>query len=206
MKTPNAKRKRPIGGIVLCGGNSTRMGTPKELLPWHGRPLLVHVVEIVSRQVDTIVVSARPGQALPPLPPQVTVIADPIPNEGPLIGLEAAMDALHTRCRAAVVVACDHPLIRPTFLQRLIDLLGDHQAIVPMHDGQRFPLIAVYAMRTRTTLTQLIAEGVRSVQRFAEACPARFVDSSFFRDVDPQLASLRNVNQPSDLAGTLDEE
>lgn len=188
-----------IGGIVLCGGNSTRMGTPKELLPWHGRPLLVHVVEIVSTQVDTIVVSARPGQTLPPLPPEVTVMADPIPNEGPLIGLAAAMDALHTRCRAAVVVACDHPLIRPTFLQRLIELLGDHQAVVPMHDGQRFPLTAVYSMSTRTLLTQLIAEGVRSVQRFAEACPARFVDSTHFTDVDPNLDSLRNLNRPEDV-------
>src|SRR5215213_7709623 len=56
-------------GIVLAGGRSSRMGTPKAALEWHGSTLLRRVVGVVARSVDGPVVVVRaPGQQLPALP------------------------------------------------------------------------------------------------------------------------------------------
>ena len=50
-------------GIVLAGGRSSRMGTPKAALEWHGSTLLRRVTGIVGRSVDGPVVVVRaPGQ------------------------------------------------------------------------------------------------------------------------------------------------
>ena len=56
-------------GIVLAGGRSSRMGTPKAALEWHGSTLLHRTVSIVARATGGPVVVVRaPGQDLPDLP------------------------------------------------------------------------------------------------------------------------------------------
>ena len=56
-------------GIVLAGGRSSRMGTPKADLEWHGSTLLRRVTGIVARGAGgPIVVVRAPGQQLPALP------------------------------------------------------------------------------------------------------------------------------------------
>ena len=78
-------------GIVLAGGRSSRMGTPKAALEWHGSTLLRRTVGILSRVSDGPVVVVRaPGQVLPELPPHVDVVDDPREGLGPVQGLAAA--------------------------------------------------------------------------------------------------------------------
>ncbi len=64
------------GGVVLCGGKSTRMGTSKALLPFGPETMLQRVVRIVGDVVSPIVVVAAVDQILPDLPPAVIVTRD----------------------------------------------------------------------------------------------------------------------------------
>ena len=59
---------RFIAGIVLCGGQSKRMGKPKAWLPFGGELMLPRVVRILRTVVAPVVVVAAPDQDLPPLP------------------------------------------------------------------------------------------------------------------------------------------
>ena len=54
-----------VGGIVLCGGQSTRMGRPKAWLPFAGELMLQRVVRLLGTAVQPIVVVAAPEQELP---------------------------------------------------------------------------------------------------------------------------------------------
>jgi len=63
------------GAIVLCGGKSARMGTPKALLPFGPETMLQRVVRILQEVVSPIVAVAAVGQQLPALP------ADVIPSK-----------------------------------------------------------------------------------------------------------------------------
>src|SRR5258707_12205457 len=106
-------------GIGLAGGRSSRMGTPKAALEWHGSTLLRRTVGIMSRVADGPVVVVRaPGQALPALPPQVDVVDDPREGLGPVQGLAAGLAATADRAEVAFVCSTDLPFLPPAFVRR----------------------------------------------------------------------------------------
>src|SRR3954470_493537 len=127
-------------GIVLAGGRSSRMGTPKAALEWHGSTLLRRVAGIVARAVDGPVVVVRaPGQALPSLPANVEVVDDAREGRGPLQGLASGLAAVATE--AAYVSSTDTPLLHPAFVRRVLRALGDDvDVVLPRAHGYPQPL------------------------------------------------------------------
>src|SRR5947207_12117554 len=107
-----------VGGIVLCGGQSKRMGRPKAWLPFAGELLLPRVVRILGETVSPIVVVAAVDQELPPLPADVQVVRDEEKGRGPLQGLAAGLAALAGQADAAYASSCDVPLLKPAFISR----------------------------------------------------------------------------------------
>ena len=79
------------GGIVLCGGKSTRMGAPKATLPFGPETMLQRVVRLLGTVVSPIVVVAAREQVLPELPDGVIVTRDEREQQGPLEGLRAGL-------------------------------------------------------------------------------------------------------------------
>src|SRR6476619_864368 len=75
-----------VGGVVLCGGKSTRMGTAKATLPFGNETMLQRVVRLLETAVSPIVVVAAREQALPALPAHVAVTRDEREAKGPLEG------------------------------------------------------------------------------------------------------------------------
>src|SRR3954454_5365268 len=95
-------------GIVLAGGRSSRMGTPKAALEWHGSTLLRRVCGIVGRAVDGAVVVVRaPGPPLPALPDSIAGGEDAREGRGPLQGLAAGLAAVRDDAPAAYVSSTD---------------------------------------------------------------------------------------------------
>ena len=195
-----------VGGIVLCGGRSSRMGRPKAWLPFGGELMLPRVVRLVSEAVSSIVVVASRGQELPPLPTDVVVCHDPQPDLGPLQGLAAGLAMLPAGTDAAYVSSCDVPLLRPAFVLRMIELLGAHQACVPQVGGYLHPLSAVYRPEVVSMANQLLAAGERSLMRLCCALRTRIATADELADVDPVLRSLRNVNTPEEYAALGDAQ
>ena len=188
----------PVGGIVLAGGHSRRMGTSKAWLMLGGESMLRRVVRIVADVVTPVVVAARPDQPLPPLPQDVRTVHDTIDDVGPLAGLAAGFEALAGECQAAFVISCDQPLIKPEVIRRLVEQLGENRAIIVAHEGRPHPLTAVYRLDTRDLLLQQLAQGDRSVSAVSQRCAAHVVTGDALHDVDPTLDSLRNINDPDE--------
>ncbi len=193
-----------IGGIVLCGGHSRRMGCAKAWLDCHDEPLLHRVVRLVGQAAHPVVVANRPGQDLPPLPAGTEVVLDAVPHAGPLAGIAAGLAALGGQCDAAFVVACDHPLLEPRFIRRLGDLLGGHSAVVVEHGGRWHPLTALYRLKTHAIANELLERGTLAATAFAERCRPRIVRAADFADCDPKLASLCSFNAPEGYAALLE--
>ncbi len=185
------------GGIVLCGGRGLRMGTAKAWLRCGEEYWLQRIVRLLAGVVAPVVVAAREGQDLPSLPQGVQVVRDQADHRGPLGGILAGFAALRGRCEAAFVVSCDQPLLVPTFVGRLIELLADHPAVVPRHEGRLHPLTAVYRLDTASMLTELLGEQQWRVQTFTERCGAHTVEGSDMAAVDLDLVSLWNANDPA---------
>jgi molybdopterin-guanine dinucleotide biosynthesis protein A len=195
------------GAIILCGGRSQRMGRDKATLPFGlNETMLQRVVRLVSEAIpaDRIVCVAAPSQPLPQLPDAVRVVFDPTPHAGPLAGLATGLAASEHEADAAFVVGCDAPLLKPEFVARMFDLLGDYQ-IAAAHDGQRWhPLSAVYRTNLGRQIEELLQSGTRSLVALIESCRTRRVNASELRDVDPELETLFTCNSPQEYHAALE--
>ncbi|HEV3300568.1 MAG TPA: molybdenum cofactor guanylyltransferase [Planctomycetaceae bacterium] len=187
-----------VGGIVLCGGQSTRMGRPKLSLPFGDETMLSRVVRIIGEVVSPVVVVASVGQDLPPLPPEIIVARDTLEEQGPLAGLAAGFAALGGRANAAYVSSCDVPLLKVEFVRAMIDALGTHEMAIPCEEAYYHPLAGVYRTTLELRALKLLAAGNRRPQDLVRASDARLVDVADLRGVDAELDSLRNANTPAD--------
>jgi molybdopterin-guanine dinucleotide biosynthesis protein A len=193
------------GGIVLCGGRSTRMGVPKATLPFGPETMLQRVVRLLGTVVSPIVAVAARDQPLPELPDDVTITHDEREQRGPLEGLRAGLKALPRSVDAAYITSCDVPMLVPAFVERLIELLGDYDIAVMEIDGFPHPLSAVYRRGTLPHVEALLEKDkLRPVFLF-DAVRTRRVRPEEMTSVDPELRTLRNLNTREDYLAALSE-
>ncbi len=191
------------GGVVLCGGKSSRMGSPKAWLPFGSETMLQRVVRLLGGVVSPLVVVAAAGQDLPPLPASVLLARDELEGRGPLEGIRAGLAALPGTIDAAYVTSCDVPLLVPAFVARMLELLGDSDVAVMDIDGFAHPLSAVYRRRTLGRVESLLADNRLRPAFLFEAVPTRRVRPDEMSSVDPQLLTLRNLNTPAEYEDAL---
>jgi molybdenum cofactor guanylyltransferase len=187
-----------VGGIVLCGGRSERMGRPKLTLPFGDETMLSRIVRIASAVVSPIVVVAAVGQELPELPPGTLVTRDELSDKGPLAGIAAGFIPLRDTIDAVYVSSCDVPLLKAEFIRAVIERIGGHELAMPF-DGQHLhPLASVYRMSVESRARRLLADNRLSAHLLVENSDARLIDVSELREADPLLESLKNVNTPDE--------
>src|SRR5262249_32596067 len=182
---------------------SKRMGRPKAWLPFGGELMLPRVVRLLGEVVSSLVVVAAPDQDVPPLPPGVAIVRDEEKGRGPRQGLAAGRKALRGRAEAGYLTSCDVPFLRPAFVTRLADLLGEHAVCVPRVGDFHHPLAAVYRLDVIDAVDRLLAEDRLRPFFLFEAVRTRVVEASELQDVDPAFETLRNLNTPEDYAAAL---
>ncbi|MEO9221953.1 MAG: molybdenum cofactor guanylyltransferase [Mycobacteriaceae bacterium] len=193
-------------GIVLAGGRSTRMGTPKAELDWNGVPLLQRTVNALALSCDGVVVVAAPAQAV-----QVTgatVVRDQVGEQGPLQALDDGLrEAGRLGAGAAFVCATDMPLLHPAFITRVLaSLTPDVDVVLPMANSREQPLAAGYSTIVAEVTAELLIGGERRLRALFAHCRVRrlgraeLLADPALAAADPQLHSLLNVNTPAQLA------
>ncbi|HZZ28672.1 MAG TPA: molybdenum cofactor guanylyltransferase [Pirellulales bacterium] len=196
-----------IGGIVLAGGKSRRMGMSKALLPFGQEVVLQRIVRIVGRLASDVVVVAAQGQPLPELPPSVLIARDTNPDCGPLEGIAAGLRCLQTaqlKIESALITACDVPLLVPAFLNRIIELLdSQHDAVVPIWEHVPQPLAGAYRPKILPVVDAMLAENQLRVCDLLDRIRTRLIPAEQLREVDPDLHSLWNLNTRSKYAAAL---
>jgi molybdenum cofactor guanylyltransferase len=195
----------PVGGIVLCGGQSRRMGRAKAWLPFGPETMLQRVTRIVARTVQPVAVVAGRGQEIPELPAGVLVARDSVNGRGPLQGLADGISCLGQRVQAAFLTSCDLPFLRVEFIVRMIARLADCEIAVPKAQGLCHPLAAVYRSSVLPTAHELLAGGVSRLGSLLEKCQTRVILEDELLTVDPGLRSLWNINSPEEYEAALKE-
>lgn len=206
---------RVSAGVVLAGGRSSRMGTPKAALEWHGSTLLYRTAAVLARAVTgPVVVVAAPGQKLPALPRAVEVVEDPVEGLGPLQGVASGLAAVGSRAATAFVCSTDLPFLHPAFaaavLRATVPVAGEEgdepDMVMPVVRGYRQPLTAGYRTRMAGLIQDRVAAGDRRPGMLMQHCHVRLLDDatlladSELARLDPELDSVVNVNDPGDYA------
>jgi molybdopterin-guanine dinucleotide biosynthesis protein A len=186
-------------GIILAGGRSSRMGTPKALLPFAGEPLLLHIVRRLQALFPEVVVVGAPGQQLPPI--AVRTVEDVEAYQGPVGGIYYGLRSIADE--AAFVTSCDAPFASIALIRELVRLHPHHDVVVPRWEGRLQPLFAVYRTSVVAPLEQQLRSGeLRPVSLF-DKVKTRIVDEEEVRRFDPEGASFINLNTPAEYAAAL---
>jgi len=115
------------GIVILAAGASTRMGQPKQLLPYQGSTLLRKTVATASSLGGPVVVvlGANAGEVRGQLDdPRVLTAENPCWSEGMGGSVRTGLGVLlaaHPEVAAVIFMVCDQPLITAAVLQDLID-------------------------------------------------------------------------------------
>jgi molybdenum cofactor guanylyltransferase len=190
--------RRMPAGIVLAGGRSSRMGTPKAWLDWHGSTLLRRVCGIVARGAGgPVAVIRAPGQELPPLPGGVRVVEDAREGRGPMQGILAGLEAVDAD--VAFVASVDLPFLHPRFITAVCRGLDGADVAVPHVAGHRQPLAAAYRPALAPLVAELVQEERMKPAFLFERCATRWLEDL------PHPESVRNVNAPADYRAALAE-
>lgn len=191
--------------VVLCGGESRRMGRPKAWLPFGPETLLQRSVRLFAPRVCRVVVSAAPDQALPPLPPEVEVARDSSPGGGPLHGLAASLDLLsHSALTSPPLewfywTGCDYPWTSPELLRLLGETLRADESlesVVPEVDGFLQPLCAIYRPRIAAPLAGFLQSGGSSVLEFLGRLRLKTLSAAVCEAAGVSPEAFHNLNTP----------
>lgn len=183
---------------IQAGGESSRMGRDKGLVPFLGQALILRVIERVRPLADEILVTTNQPQDYRFL--GLPLFEDLIPDRGALGGLYTALSAAqHTR---VAVVACDMPFVNSNLLKLAQERLLDQQldAVIPETDHGMEPFHAVY--RRETCLEAVAAALEAGKWRLISWLPdVKFAPISHeeIQRYDPQQLAFLNVNTPEDL-------
>lgn len=183
-----------IKGLVLAGGKSTRMGTDKGLLTWHGKPQRYHMADTLAALCDEVFISCRDDQADEITDAGYQALTDIAEYAGQ--GPSAAIASAFTRYPDAtwLVVACDLPLLDTATLRHLLDHrdpLKIATTFASPYDGLPEPLITIWEPAAYTILLSKLQEGYK--------CPRKVLINNDAAILQPPYPdALTNTNTPEE--------
>lgn len=180
-----------LNGLVLAGGKSQRMGSPKDKMNWHGKEQRYYAADLLASFCDEVFISCRQDQ-LENFDPNYNALTDTFLNMGPFGGILSALRS--QRDAAWLVVACDLPLLDEKSLEFLIENRNIEKAATTYEspfDGLPEPLITIWEPKSYPLLLNFLGSGI--------TCPRKVLinsDTLILKPGNPD--SLMNVNTPED--------
>jgi molybdopterin-guanine dinucleotide biosynthesis protein MobB len=192
--------KPPVLGCLLIGGKSTRMGTPKHLLPageGNAPTWVEHIAGILGHHVEEVVIAGA-GE-LPESLRSMKRLVDVAGVRGPMAGILAAMR--WNPAATWLVAACDMPGISPEALEWLKSTRapGRWAVMARLAEGSEHvePLLALYDRRARQLL-----EARAQVKDFALQTLSKEVKVHVARPASIAPDAWKNINRPEELNGS----
>lgn len=177
-----------IYGLVLSGGKSTRMGSDKGLIAYHGIPQREYLYHMLEKVCDKTYLSIRAEQS-EEIPSEINVIVDEDVFKGPFNGMLSAHKK-HPEA-AWLILACDMPLINEASLKEIIDQrkAGSIATAYSLKENPLpEPLFAIWEPKALSAAISCLDGG-------AGSCPRKFLMNNDTHLVFPAEANvLMNAN------------
>lgn len=184
---------KQLFGLVLAGGQSSRMGEDKGLIVWHGQQQRYYLAELLGAHCEKVFISCRTDQ-VNTIKPNYDVIVDKTEDTD---SYGAIMSALSEYSNVGwLIVACDMPFIDHDSISQLVKERDTNKISTAYYNPKNNlpePLFAIWESRSFDMLKMFSKEGIN--------CPRKALIKSgdkikLVRPLDNRI--IMNVNTPED--------
>tara|TARA_R110001592_G_scaffold308763_1_gene582766 strand:- start:3343 stop:3900 length:558 start_codon:yes stop_codon:yes gene_type:complete len=180
---------KSIKGLILMGGQSTRMGSDKAFVQWQGQTLLEKAIDHLSGITEDIYLSVNAEQ-YDLLHDEYACIQDRYPDKGPLGGILSALEILK---EDLIVLAVDMPNLSAACVKDLIGASKDSSTITCYQYKQAIqPFPSYWPVQLLPKLEQTVLNNHLAMIKFIVAQQPNLIPAS-----DSDL--FNNFNRPDDL-------
>ena len=186
--------------LIVAGGRATRLGgARKALIEIGGRSILARVLDALGPLADESLALVQDSGT--PAFAGLTVLVDPAPHAGVLPALLHGLQ--NASGDACMIVAGDMPFVQRSAFAYLLQVQREERAsvVIPRVGGFLQPMHCVVDRRVaQEAIAAALASGEQRLFRVLEPLTPRVVKETELRQVDPELLTIFNVNDPDDVA------
>jgi molybdopterin-guanine dinucleotide biosynthesis protein A len=195
--------------IILCGGQSRRMGKDKGSLIIKDKPMIKYILSTLNNEIDEVIIvlndSKRIDKYMEFINPEdysykLKFVEDKIKNKGPISGILTGLENISSEY--AIVFPCDNPFVTKNTIQTLFnEITCNIQAVVPYHDPENKlktsePLHSIYNKNIIPIINEQILNDSLHIKGIIEKIDTKFV---LIDNKKILKKEFRNLNRPSDI-------
>lgn len=195
--------------IILCGGQSRRMGQDKGSMIIQDKPMIKHILSTLNHHIDEAIIVLNDKSRVDRYSKfinsndysyQITFLEDKIKNKGPLPGIMTGLGKINSNY--ALVLPCDSPYVSEKYIETIFSQIDvNYQAIVPYHDETNRlktsePLHSIYKKEIIADIEKLVNEDILHIKGLIEKIDTKFV---LIDNKKIEKKEFRNLNRPEDI-------
>lgn len=182
-------------GVILAGGESSRMGRNKAFIEICGERIIDRTVAIFNQLFDDVVLVTN--SPLDYVDLDVRIVTDLIPGKGALGGIYTGL--FFSSSPQAFFVGCDMPFLDTKVIAYFLSLAESADVVVQRSDDYWEPLHAVYSRTFIKPIERLMQEGELQIIKAYKWAKVREVKIEELEPIDPGLQSFVSFNTPEEL-------
>ncbi len=181
-------------GIILAGGQSSRMGQNKALMKIDGVPVIERIAIELEKITDELLIVTNTFHTYQYL--NIPMVGDEQKGKGPLAGIQAGLKA--TRSEKNLIVACDMPFISSSLGDFLLEELEDYQAAIPKLEGHVHPLFGAYRKDALHAVSQSLAKNELRMMSLLQNLHVRYISEDILsrKGIPVKDTAVFNMNDP----------
>ncbi len=195
--------------IILCGGQSRRMGQDKGSMIIQNKPMIKHILSTLNHHIDEAIIVLNDKSRVDRYSEfinsndysyQITFLEDKIKNKGPLPGIMTGLGKINSNY--ALVLPCDSPYVSEKYIETIFSQIDvNYQAIVPYHDETNRlktsePLHSIYKKEIIADIEKLVNDDILHIKGLIEKIDTKFV---LIDNKKIEKKEFRNLNRPEDI-------
>lgn len=195
--------------IILCGGQSRRMGQDKGSMIIQDKPMIKHILSTLNHHIDEAIIVLNDKSRVDRYSEfinsndysyQITFLEDKIKNKGPLPGIMTGLGKINSNY--ALVLPCDSPYVSEKYIETIFSQIDvNYQAIVPYHDETNRlktsePLHSIYKKEIIADIEKLVNDDILHIKGLIEKIDTKFV---LIDNKKIEKKEFGNLNRPEDI-------
>lgn len=185
--------KYNLTGIVLAGGKSSRFGQDKGLFVYHGKALVEHSLVTLRPLCDELFISTNNPEAYEAF--GIPCIPDTYKDAGPLGGIHSALS--HAKNDKTAIISCDTPHIPTHLYIRMMQAMGSHDVVLPVHGGFAEAMCSIYSKACLPVIKKALLTGKRKILDAIKPLNTLFLDIEQEAFYDKRI--FHNINTREDV-------